>query len=80
MAHGDYNCCAVCDSKLSYAGTDSSTKEEICAYCAVALAQVGVIARNGMELVLWIMANNLDIIQKKLKSRPIRKCFYGNEG
>ena len=77
MAHGDYDCCAVCDSKLGYSN-DACTKEEVCAYCAVALVQVGILARNGDEFAQWIKANDIATIYEKLVNRPVKRCYYGN--
>ena len=32
MAHADYNCCSICDSKMDYAGWESETKEYLSKY------------------------------------------------
>ena len=69
MAHGDYNCCAVCDSKLEYSN-DAQTKEELCSWCAVNLAQSGVFVHNVVE--------KMDESIKSLArcNRPYRKSFF----
>lgn len=33
MAHGDYNCCAICDAKMAYNSGDARTKEDVCVDC-----------------------------------------------
>ena len=58
MAHGDYNCCAICDDKLYYGGLNAETKEEICSSCHAALAKRGAIIENVDDLIKWIQNND----------------------
>ena len=53
MAHGDYDCCAVCDCKLSYNSTNPYTKEEICVDCLKALRDNGVNVLDPTEKVTF---------------------------
>jgi hypothetical protein len=45
MAHGDYNCCAICDSKMEYSNY-AETKNNICSNCVCNLAEKGKIIRS----------------------------------
>jgi|SRR3990172_4296407 len=78
MAHADYDCCAVCDSKQSFS-YDATSKEVVCSYCAVALAQHGVIARNGKELKAWIETADVEVMRHILSEVGFRFCYYQND-
>ena len=78
MAHADYNCCAVCDSKLSYAGFSATAKEEICSRCVANLAEKGVIVHDVDELIEWIKNEDAEKVAKVLKDVGFRFCYYSN--
>ena len=78
MAHGDYNCCAVCDSKLEYSN-DAQTKEELCSWCAVNLAQDGVFVHNVDELKKWMEETNPLVVVTVLTKNHFSTCYYKNE-
>ena len=79
MAHADYCCCACCDSKISYSN-DATTKEQICASCAVDLACQGVIAKSGEQLALWIREEvDNERIRLVLSKVGFCRCYYPNE-
>jgi hypothetical protein len=78
MAHADYNCCAVCDSKLEYSN-DARTKEEICSWCAVNLAQDGVFVHDVDELKKWMREENPLTIVTILIKNHFSTCYYKNE-
>lgn len=78
MAHGDYECCAVCDCKMSYGEFDNA-KTDICASCAAALALQGVVCRNVTEFNQWLNEVDIDRGKKILKEVGFSKCFYDNE-
>jgi hypothetical protein len=76
MAHGDYNCCARCDSKLSYSSY-ATTKEEVCADCALDLLELtGERITSGDHLAAWIMRD--DVSNAQVVTLGISPCFYGN--
>lgn len=79
MAHADYNCCAVCDSKLAYNSWDARTKEEVCASCAVALVKRGVEATTGEALLAWIKATDPAAVLRVLAEVGYCGCFYDND-
>ena len=76
MAHGDYDCCAICDSKLGFS-YDAKTKEEICGPCVADLARLGVIAGTPEELVKWISENPAEKVGPILAAVGFSPCFYG---
>ena len=77
MAHGDYNCCARCDSKQSYSGFAATTKEEVCADCALDLFELtGERITNGEHLAAWIMRD--DVSNGQVVRLGISRCYYEN--
>jgi hypothetical protein len=78
MAHGDYDCCAVCDSKLSYSN-DPSTKETLCSSCAVNLAQRGIFVHGVAELTAWMKSAKPATVVSCLDAVGFKSCVYGNE-
>lgn len=74
MAHGDYDCCAVCDRKLNY-NEDASTKEEICPKCAVNMTlATGQRITTPDALIGWIGTATTE----QLDEARIVECFYRN--
>ena len=79
MAHGDYNCCAVCDCKLEYAGWDATTKERICEYCLEKLQQMNLPIVTVKQLIEWIENEEPETLREKLKELGFRACYYKND-
>ena len=79
MAHGDYNCCAVCDDKLEYNPYDAKTKEYICFCCQVGLKENGVIVKSKKELIDWIKHTPAKIVVGLLKTVGYNRCYYEND-
>ena len=79
MAHGDYDCCAICDSKQSYGGWDAKTKEKICSYCVCELSKEGVVVHDVNELLAWMDETDINAMREILIRVNFRKCFYPNE-
>lgn len=79
MAHGDYNCCAICDNKQEYNAFDSKTKEEICTDCLKALRAEGLNILDVEELKNWIKTEQPDKVKIILIKVGYHKCFYDNE-
>lgn len=77
MAHADYDCCALCDSKLNY-NSDAETKKTICGSCVANLARKGVIAGTVDELLAWMRATPPATVIATL-SDLIRVCYYTND-
>ena len=76
MAHGDYNCCARCDSKMAYSGFDASTKEEVCSGCALDLFELtGHRITSGEELINYIVGY---CDAEDVAALGISICFYDN--
>lgn len=76
MAHADYDCCAICDDKLSYGG--ERTKEIICGECVAAMAREGVICGNVDELCAWIEKSTTDQVLSLMNKVGFSKCYYPN--
>lgn len=80
MAHGDYNCCAVCDCKRAYSD-DAATKAEICMDCLRALHAYGVMVYESEELLAWMRDDALTPERRKqiLDSCGLAHCHYPND-
>lgn len=80
MAHGDYDCCAVCDRKMAYNSGDARTKETLCPECAVDLAvATGRKILTGGQLIQWIEQAGAAVAVPILNAMGYEFCFYGNE-
>ena len=77
MAHADYECCAVCDSKMAYA-SNASPKTEICSCCVAELAVREVIVHNVAELERWIINTGGEKVKEVLEGVNFRFCIYGS--
>lgn len=77
MAHADYDCCAICDSKQSYS-SDPLTKEEICSACLKDLRSQGLSILGVDELLEWINSCDKDELRKVLGKIGFRFCYYTN--
>jgi hypothetical protein len=78
MAHGDYECCAVCDAKMYY-DTEARSKETICSGCVASLAKRGVIVGNVRELIDWMKREQPARVVSVLKAVGLQECYYDNE-
>lgn len=74
MAHGDYDCCAVCDSKIDYSD-DAETKENLCQDCVRSMhALTGDLIQTQAELLAWLK----EATPEQVIAAGIVPCFYGN--
>lgn len=78
MAHADYECCAICDSKVYYSN-DAGSKEIICSSCVANMAEHGVILHNVEELKVWMSTEAPEKVIATLDKAGFSVCFYGNE-
>lgn len=76
MAHADYDCCAICDSKQSYNGGGAQTKEEICGPCVANLARLGHIFGTVAEFLEWVKTVDPKHLVVVLATVGYAKCFY----
>jgi hypothetical protein len=79
MAHGSYDCCAICDSKMAFNEGDARTKETPCTGCAVALARLGIFATTAKELLSWMETETPEKVLATLKSVGFSTCIYPND-
>lgn len=79
-AHADYNCCACCDSRLEYVGSnDSTTKVELCDDCVSLFYWKGFDLRSGDDLLEFILNQPLDLVYAALSICGFRFCYYTND-
>lgn len=78
MAHADYDCCAICDSKMEYSGMDSKTKEKICTECLKKLRSNGLMILDTVELIAW-MKTSVNNPKELLDAIGFKKCADSNE-
>lgn len=77
MAHADYNCCAVCDCKMTYGG--ERTKEEICSDCLVRLNRVLKLdILTSSDLLTWIESSSEETLKAMLTDSYFSACYYHN--
>ena len=78
MAHGDYNCCAICDCKLDYNRWDPRTKEEICPACLIRLRDLGLPIVTVQEFIEWVEKADIETLKARLKELGFRRCHFSN--
>jgi len=78
MAHADYDCCAVCDSKMGF-NSDAMPKERICSNCVANLAENGVIVHGVDELIVWIENEEREKLFSILAKVGYSPCIYGSD-
>ena len=74
MAHGDYDCCAICDCKIKYNGFDSLTKEKICESCLIGLRINDVHVITFEELLKCVVVWGNDVIARLARTPSLRVC------
>ena len=78
MAHADYACCAVCDSKLYYDGGEADAKGEVCADCAVSVSEAaGRRIASPEALAEWIEEAGATAVEA-LDRMGFQQCYYSN--
>ena len=79
MAHADYVCCAICDSKLYYDSMPDS-KTELCVSCALNITEkAGVRIATPEDLMDWMKSNDPEVVISVLDSIGFSKCYYSND-
>ena len=79
MAHADYNCCAICDSKMDYAGFESETKEDICTDCLEECKKLKLNIENIEDLKKYIKETDYKSLKETLIKLGYSFCYYGND-
>lgn len=79
MAHGNYNCCAICDDKMGYAGWEAETKEEICEECLKNIKKLNLNIENIEDLKTFIRETDYKTLKETLINLGYCFCYYGNE-
>lgn len=79
MAHGDYNCCAICDCKMDYSGFDARTKEEICEDCLDRCEKLNLNIKNVDDLRKYIKNARYEELKENLLKLNYSFCWYGND-
>lgn len=80
MAHADYNCCMIYDSKMEYAGYDASTKERACEHCLQVMRdKTGTIFVTPAEVVAGLGAMTDKAALEWLHAVGYEPCCYDNE-
>jgi hypothetical protein len=86
MAHADYECCAVCDSKQDYA-EDACAKDVLCTDCLKDLRAAGVYVLDVDEFITWITETDpyevasvlvRTAYQRSSKGVYFSQCYYRN--
>ena len=75
MAHGDYECCAICDSKQNYIGLNDDFKDDICSYCR---EESGIATVEQLIKKINKFKKKKDL-KKWLKKIGLSECYYQND-
>ena len=79
MAHGDYNCCAICDCKMEYNPYDAKTKEQICVQCIENTIDLGKPITRPEQIEEHLATLSDDAVEIWLRNVEFRCCFYPND-
>jgi hypothetical protein len=77
MAHADYSCCAICDSKMNYG--EDATKEDICVSCIEDLLAIDLKITRVSSLMDHIDALSDADALAFLHRIGFIPCFYQND-
>lgn len=79
MAHGNYDCCAICDCELDY--SDAEAKEVFCPNCKAILRRYGINIKNNWDIdtfMKWVNGTDVETVKKVLIEMSFRVCYYNN--
>jgi hypothetical protein len=76
MAHGNYDCCAICDTEVRY-NTNAPAKGVLCRECCDALRASDVLVCGAVGLKAW-MLQIPEQAQPLLSALKFRECCYPN--
>lgn len=79
MAHADYNCCAICDTKMDYAAWEAETKEDICTDCLQNIKKLDLKIADVEDLKEYIRETDYITLKNTLTKLGYYFCCYGNE-
>lgn len=75
MAHADYDCCLICDRKMSFS-YDARTKEEVCVDCLKAMRERGEILLSPEEVIELLKNKDDESMLKWLNEVGYVACHY----
>ena len=75
MAHADYDCCLICDCKMSFS-YDARTKEEACVNCLHTMRHMGEILLTQEEVIAFLKARDDEAALKWLNEVGYSACHY----
>lgn len=78
MAHGDYNCCMICDRKMEYNAYEAETKKRPCIGCISTMRDVGTILLTPDEFVAHMKSLSPTDGAAFLVRIGFSKCSYQN--
>lgn len=79
MAHADYECCAVCDGRMSYS-SNAEGKQLVCPRCALEIMKLsGQEVTTSEEFIAWVNDYQKRHVLPMLRKLGFRKCYYGND-
>lgn len=76
MAHGNYDCCAICDRETSY-NSNTFPKEVLCCDCTkLARNTTGRAMSTGADLADWLRKAAAPDLVAQLQ---VKRCLYSND-
>lgn len=79
MAHADYNCCAICDCKMNYAGGYAETKDKLCPECIERSAALGHLCVRPEQVVEHVKTLDDAAALVWLNAMGFDPCYYEND-
>jgi len=77
MAHADYHCCAICDSKMDFS-YNAESKERICSRCVKNLCEQGIFIDNTKDLKEWMEKEEPKKVAEILDRIGFEMCCWPN--
>ena len=79
MAHGDYNCCAICDSKMDYNAYEAKTKEDMCEECLDKCKELNLNIKDVDDFKEYIKNASYTELKENLIKLNYEFCWYSND-
>jgi hypothetical protein len=79
MAHADYDCCAICDSKMNYNSGAADTKEALCIDCIERTAELGTPCTRPSQVQEHLKSLSDEAALKWLHDVGFSPCYYPND-
>jgi|FLYL01.1.fsa_nt_gi hypothetical protein len=78
MAHGNYECCMICDASLCF-DAQAKSKESLCPSCAINVyEETGLRVPRPVEFIAWVRLQTPESLRPVLERLGFESCGYPN--